>query len=886
MVDTTQFQTKSDMFEAYPTTPALSRDEIRLIRLLPGAWTDDLQCELVYDTLSNVRPYHALSYVWGSSKKSRTISLDGNPFAVTINLESTLRHLRRPTENILLWIDALCINQENDSERTHQVNLMGSIYRSSKGVLVYLGDGIGRSSYSKNPKLDRQAPPSTIFFDDARDEPHIQKFMQPNAFQISLRSTNSKSDRRMRKTIDVFSFIRTLASVEHLVDISWLTAGNDDSEVEEALLHLFENLRRLMHAPFTPWWGRIWVVQEVILPPQITICCGTVSAPWSMFSRAASACLQHMHDCCAKELDRVPRDLMNVLQDFGERVTDVDNLRNTSLGKMFHISSLFEPGMDRIRRSFCPAERRSLISLLRQFRERKASDPRDKVYALLSLVQDDSKRAPLMPDYSLSTAEVYTMAAVESIYSSGSLSVLTVDNARKYRQDLPTWVPDWEAPGDFGHNTRLDYTTLYDACATYPVDSDTVKVRDRALVIEGLSIDVIIKCGPTMLSDSHEIFMETLSEWLFQSRGFRAVTGTTNVEKLLWRVFCADVLYAGRDSYNSGDLFRRMEEEDELMFVTWALTSGRSPFLDPIKTLPRHLSKAALLWMYILEFETSISDEQTEAIGHIFFTLFPELSTRKDIIESVIETHNPDQLQENLSREHREELVAYATLDRDKLQDLDWEAHAGQVTMDDLNEAHVMIQMRACKAQSDRNHLRAWKEVPWARVLEVVRTELLQRLGSASKIGQIPYHRQASLIERSIVNATKARKFFITAQGYVGLGPADLQCNDVIHLLKGARTPMILRPCERKTSFQSYCRLRCTRCNRTYSTEDLMHTYACRCSNCLKRAPFCPMCRGWDETFCYTVIGDCYAHGFMYSQSVQEHVEKPDSHSWMEINLV
>ena len=132
------------MFEAYPGTLSLAQDEIRLIRLLRGSWTDDIRCELVYDTLTKVRPYHAVSYVWGSPKKTKTIFVDTHAFAVTVNLESTLRHLRSQTQNTLLWIDALCINQADDLERTHQVNLMGRIYKSSKGVLVYLGDGVDR----------------------------------------------------------------------------------------------------------------------------------------------------------------------------------------------------------------------------------------------------------------------------------------------------------------------------------------------------------------------------------------------------------------------------------------------------------------------------------------------------------------------------------------------------------------------------------------------------------------------------------------------------------------------------------------------------------------------------------------------------------------------
>ncbi|OAL05362.1 HET-domain-containing protein, partial [Phaeosphaeriaceae sp. SRC1lsM3a] len=543
------------MSAAYPATALLARDEIRLIRLLPGAWKDDIHCELVYDRLASVRPYQALSYVWGSSKRAKTISLDGQSFAVTVNLESTLRHLRSRTQDTLLWIDALCINQANDSERTHQVNLMGNIYRSSQGVLVYLGDGIGRHMS------------------------HIQRVLQPDAFQASDSLKDGESDRRMQETVDIFSFVRTLSWVNHLADIPWLASNTDNPGTDKALMYIFESLRRLMHAPFTPWWGRIWVVQEVILPPQVTVICGTVSAPWSIFARAASKGLHHLHHCCAKDLQHLPRDVLNVLQDFGERVTDIDHLRKTCLEELGHTKRSYpDSDIPELDPRHLSTEQRSLTALLRRFRGRKASDPRDKVYALLSLVEPSPHRPPLMPDYSLSSAEVYTLAALESIYSSASLTVLSVDNTRKYRQDLPSWVPDWEAPGDFSYNTRMDAMSMYEACAEYPVNPDTVRVRGRGLIIESLNVDVVAECGPVMLSDSSETFLETMVKWLFLKRGFTAVKETTNTDKVLWRVLCADVILSHPGIDDSGDLFRRMEDEDELLFVTWALTSRRSPF--------------------------------------------------------------------------------------------------------------------------------------------------------------------------------------------------------------------------------------------------------------------------------------------------------------------
>lgn len=136
----------------YPGTRPLCGNQIRLLRLLPGGWEDDICCELVYTALGDAPSYQALSYVWGSPKETRSILLDGKGFAVTINLESTLRHIRCQTENPYLWVDALCINQADDQEKTHQVNLMGSIYQSSKSVIAYLGNSINQSNGNRGSK--------------------------------------------------------------------------------------------------------------------------------------------------------------------------------------------------------------------------------------------------------------------------------------------------------------------------------------------------------------------------------------------------------------------------------------------------------------------------------------------------------------------------------------------------------------------------------------------------------------------------------------------------------------------------------------------------------------------------------------------------------------
>lgn len=92
-----------------PTYPgkSLLTDEIRVLWLQPGKWTDPIVCELSNVCLGAVE-YRALSYVWGSRFNMRSIRLNGYSYPVTLNLESALKHLRvKYKDGLVLWVDAL-----------------------------------------------------------------------------------------------------------------------------------------------------------------------------------------------------------------------------------------------------------------------------------------------------------------------------------------------------------------------------------------------------------------------------------------------------------------------------------------------------------------------------------------------------------------------------------------------------------------------------------------------------------------------------------------------------------------------------------------------------------------------------------------------------------
>ncbi|KAK0624310.1 heterokaryon incompatibility protein-domain-containing protein, partial [Immersiella caudata] len=132
---------KRPKFSEYPAlqNPAL---EIRLLTLLPNP--DDsapIEVELRASQLEHVEDeYIALSYAWGDPNNTAPITINGHGHHVTVNLQSALRHLRLPSEMVTLWVDAVCINQDDDAEKSSQVQQMGRIYRSAELVIAWLGE--------------------------------------------------------------------------------------------------------------------------------------------------------------------------------------------------------------------------------------------------------------------------------------------------------------------------------------------------------------------------------------------------------------------------------------------------------------------------------------------------------------------------------------------------------------------------------------------------------------------------------------------------------------------------------------------------------------------------------------------------------------------------
>ena len=124
----------------------LENRQIRIITLARGKWDDDIKCSLKTVSLDDHPSYDTLSYVWGDPQlRKKTILLQQRCFQVTPSLESALRHLRHEESERTMWVDAVCINQKDDVEKSVQVKQMQLIYARTSHLVIWVGEASGDS---------------------------------------------------------------------------------------------------------------------------------------------------------------------------------------------------------------------------------------------------------------------------------------------------------------------------------------------------------------------------------------------------------------------------------------------------------------------------------------------------------------------------------------------------------------------------------------------------------------------------------------------------------------------------------------------------------------------------------------------------------------------
>lgn len=314
-----------------------------------------------------------------------------------------------------------CINQDDDVERSKQVGIMQRIYHNAEKVIVFMGDGRG---YSVDRTILKKPPKSkaTSLYEDDRDEEFSQGLLDDwKAGKLRGEGSSSNAHVWALRLIHLFSDQQDVEqSCKKLMRLS-----------QDVRRDLFESLREFARRP---WWSRIWVVQELAVSKTVIIQYGHVTASWEVLVRAASSAATL--GTWEREGGLEPENL-KVFKLFYDQVSSLEQTR---------IKWRAEGGI-------------LLIRLLQEFSDRKASDDRDKVYALLSLAKQEFQN--IRPDYRLDIYETYRATALALIENSSSLICWYGDQKRKNHRHLASWIPDWSTPFDPGDKRRMDIVDFY-----------------------------------------------------------------------------------------------------------------------------------------------------------------------------------------------------------------------------------------------------------------------------------------------------------------------------------------------------------------------------------------------------------------------------------------
>lgn len=340
-------------------------NEIRLLTLHEGHFEAEIRISIHSVPLNadSLPTYEALSYVWGSPETEVEIQVGSRSLAITKNLAEALPYLRYQDRPRVLWIDAICVNQQDLAERSRQVIRMADLYKLADRVVVWLGS-------------------------DKNESGHGLRIMEELSSQINVNW--------LRRTIEP----KSDQAAKH-----W-------SDVNQELPYDDNDLRAIYSLMIYPWFVRLWIWQEIHLAnSRAILTCGCHTILWTAF-RMALFCLGWK----------------------------THRLRRTCIFSK-HLSTRLI--------AICPLALSSLptdaIEIMNSTKECKYTDPRDRIYAILSLLEQAGKAVPIEPDYTKRLGEVYQDMAMKYINHSGNLDILMSSGLNDKPSEMPTWVTDWTA---------------------------------------------------------------------------------------------------------------------------------------------------------------------------------------------------------------------------------------------------------------------------------------------------------------------------------------------------------------------------------------------------------------------------------------------------------
>lgn len=417
--------------------------------------------------------YEALSYAWkeGDPKKPvfcfwesspevveekddnkwrpLRIVCNGHELPVKGNLGCALVHLRHPSRARAIWVDAICINQEDAAEVSEQIQTMPEIYGQAYRTVVWLG-------------MKSQASAATIY------EP--LSMSSPEAAMALVCHIVKSWDASQLASYCVMDPVLRTVEVRGVDSDSEFTRKLDSLFSSSPYFQIMDPLRDLFGVA---WFGRKWVIQEVALSRSVNVMFHNCSISWRWIGLAAA--------------------IMRMRFDEALRAHRLYHVYHAYL--MFRLSENYH--LDLASMSF--------VELLRLTSSFKTGEQKDLFFSVSGLETSDHSlaRHPLLTaaDYRMSYDDLCTTMARRIIDAARSkpypMSILEDSGGPKSkspRNTIPSWVPDW-TEGRPGMLSPWSLDDNFAASRGLEIYLDTSS-SDNSLAVQGLHLSTVLSpCG-------------------------------------------------------------------------------------------------------------------------------------------------------------------------------------------------------------------------------------------------------------------------------------------------------------------------------------------------------------------------------------------------------
>ena len=512
------------MTEEFRYFPLPDAGHIRLLRITSFNEQNSLiQCELISCLLESSLPFTALSYTWALPTVSNIDDEDqpdfgeeyviwcehttsgneilGGSLNITENLFDSLVQLTVPIQDhLLLWVDAICINQKDLEERASQVSLMGRIYSTAQEVLVWLGKDMSC--------IDDFIWMHEKFLPEVRG-----KEMSPG-------------------DIDNLAVLSPLGinSLDHWTKL-WV-----------ACYQFYKSNR---------WFHRAWVVQEVSLARKIVVKCGCRILPWLEMMELSTFIHKSgwgYHFLPLTGTNSAPKKGTAL----GGEINRFENARYLYLrGPEAHGDRRLFWGVwgatNQRERWFA-----FLGHILYIHRATDATDARDKIYSALGLVLPflpARMENPIIPTYYGTVPELYTQVTILLLQQLPFLTILSLVEDKSCRTigGLPSWVPDY----NFRFSSRVlvdlesnEYTrlliNLYNATSSKTIPEIYPRIDGNVLSVLGACFDTVAGQCVSIEGALRLISLRPIFELCLNLDDIYLPTNQVR-EEVLWRTWIADV---------------------------------------------------------------------------------------------------------------------------------------------------------------------------------------------------------------------------------------------------------------------------------------------------------------------------------------------------------